>query len=155
MRTFLDVMLPESNKSLSRQGLGSFLTQRVAVPSLFLHRTSVVRVNLFHLIHNTVDPAGQSPYQWPAITSLLKTKIGIPVTASTDPYVEIRNTNTVAQSGAPDFPWDFKKRQAQSFTLWLKIHYQRSFWGWGWLPQNKFSLHHHLLDLKFNSEIWF
>ena len=35
MRTFLDVMLPESNKSPSRQGLGCSLTQRVAMPSLF------------------------------------------------------------------------------------------------------------------------
>ena len=38
MRTFLDVMLPESNTSLSRQGSESSLTQRVAMPSLFSTR---------------------------------------------------------------------------------------------------------------------
>ena len=35
MRTFLDVTLPESNKSLSRQGSGHSLTQRVVMLSLF------------------------------------------------------------------------------------------------------------------------
>ena len=35
MRTFLDVMLPESNKSLSRQGSGHSLPQRVVMLSLF------------------------------------------------------------------------------------------------------------------------
>ena len=35
MRIFFGVMLPESNKSLSRQGLGHPLTQRVAMLSLF------------------------------------------------------------------------------------------------------------------------
>ena len=43
---FLDVMLLESSKSLSRQGSGLSLTQRVAMPSLFLHRISVVHVYL-------------------------------------------------------------------------------------------------------------
>ena len=38
MRTFLDVMLPESNKSLSRLGLGHFFTQRMAMLSLFSTR---------------------------------------------------------------------------------------------------------------------
>ena len=57
MRTFFDVMSLESNKSLSRQGLKHSplegvakvlsLSQRVAVLSIFLHRTSAVCVNLF------------------------------------------------------------------------------------------------------------
>ena len=37
--------------------------ERVAVLSLFLHRTSGVHVNLFHLIHNTVDTASWSLHQ--------------------------------------------------------------------------------------------
>ena len=47
MRTSFDVMLLDSNKSLSRQGLRCSLTQRVAMPSFFLHRTSAVHMNLF------------------------------------------------------------------------------------------------------------
>ena len=35
------------HKKLSRHGAGWSLTQTVAVPSLFLHRTSAVHVNLF------------------------------------------------------------------------------------------------------------
>ena len=41
-------------------------TERVAVSSLFLHRISVVHVNLSCLIHNavdTVDTVGQCPHQ--------------------------------------------------------------------------------------------
>ena len=53
----------ESDKSLSRQGSRRSALERVVVLSLFLHRTSVVRVNLSRLIHNTADPAGQSPHQ--------------------------------------------------------------------------------------------
>ena len=51
------------NKSLPRQGTGrpSF-TERAAVSSLFLHRTSVVRVNLSRLIHNAADTMGQCPH---------------------------------------------------------------------------------------------
>ena len=53
------------NNSLSRQGTGrafSF-TERAAVSSLFLHRTSVVRVNLSHLTQNAEATAGQRPHR--------------------------------------------------------------------------------------------
>ena len=55
----------KSNKSLSRQGTGPALsfTERVAVSSLFLHRISVICVNLFHLTHNTEDTVGQCLHQ--------------------------------------------------------------------------------------------
>ena len=46
MRTFFDVMLLESNKACPGKGRGA-LSLRVAVSSLFLHRTSAVHVNLF------------------------------------------------------------------------------------------------------------
>ena len=49
------------NKSLSRQRVGWALsfTERAAVSSLFLHRISVVCVNLSHLIHNATDTVSQ------------------------------------------------------------------------------------------------
>ena len=49
------------NKSLSRDGTGLALsfTERVAMSSLFLHRISVVHVNLSCLIHNAVGTVGQ------------------------------------------------------------------------------------------------
>ena len=53
------------NKSLSRQGMGpafSF-TDPVARSSLFLHRISVVCMNLSRLIHNTTDTVSQCPNQ--------------------------------------------------------------------------------------------
>ena len=48
------------NNSLSRQGTGrafSF-TERAVMSSLFLHRISVVHVNLSRLIHNAMDAVG-------------------------------------------------------------------------------------------------
>ena len=66
MRTFFDVMLLESNKSLPRQGSRHALSQRVAVQSLFLHRTSAVHVNLF-IASTTHRPRGlESASQRPA-----------------------------------------------------------------------------------------
>ena len=55
----------KANKSLSKQATQQALSfiERAAVSSLFLHRTSVVRVNLSHLIHNAVDTAGQCLHQ--------------------------------------------------------------------------------------------
>ena len=52
------------NKSLSRQGSGpapSF-TERADESSIFLHRISVVPVNLSHLIHNAVGIVGRCPH---------------------------------------------------------------------------------------------
>ena len=49
----------KSNKILSKQGLGQCPLERVAVPSLFLHRISVVHVYLNAA--TTTDPAGQDP----------------------------------------------------------------------------------------------
>ena len=70
----------KSNKSLSRRGsalslglslaLSPSLTQRVAMPPLFLHRISVVHVYLCIAI-TTPDPAGRDPRQY--ITCLLYT----------------------------------------------------------------------------------
>ena len=53
----------KSNKSLSRRGTGPALSfaERAAVSSPFLHRISVVCVNLSHLIHNTADTVDQCP----------------------------------------------------------------------------------------------
>ena len=57
MRAILNVMCPESNKSLSRQGWGhSLLESGLAIP--FLPQDSVVRVNLSCLSHNAADTAG-------------------------------------------------------------------------------------------------
>ena len=63
----------KSNKSLSRRGsalslglslaLSPSLTQRVAMPSLFLHRTSAVRVNFCSLHPQHTDPEGQGLHQ--------------------------------------------------------------------------------------------
>ena len=52
----------KSNKSLSRQGSGPSLTERVAELSLFLHRTSAVRVNLFAAatVHGPLKPESAS-----------------------------------------------------------------------------------------------
>ena len=47
----------KNNKSLSRQGLGRSPLERVAAPSLFLHRISVVRMYLY-IATTTPDPAG-------------------------------------------------------------------------------------------------
>ena len=60
------------NKSLPRQAMGLALsfTARLAVSSLFLHRISVVCVNLSHLIHYAVDTVGWCPHQASAIFSL-------------------------------------------------------------------------------------
>ena len=55
------------SKSLSRQGTGPGLsfTERAAVPSLFLHRISIVCVSLSRLIHNAADTVGQCPCHSP------------------------------------------------------------------------------------------
>ena len=60
MYTHCIPMQIKPNKSLSRQGTGPALsfTERAAMSSLFLHRISIVRVNLSHLIRNAVDTAG-------------------------------------------------------------------------------------------------
>ena len=52
------------NKSLSKQGTGLALsfTEREAMPFFFLHRISVVHVNLSRLIHNATDAVGQCPH---------------------------------------------------------------------------------------------
>ena len=42
MRIILNVIGPEKNKSLSRQESGHSPLERVATPSLFLHRTAIV-----------------------------------------------------------------------------------------------------------------
>ena len=67
MRTILNISTQKSNKSLSKQGSGSLalspsLTYREAMPSLFLHRISVVCVYLSSAA-TTQDPAGQDPHQ--------------------------------------------------------------------------------------------
>ena len=69
----------KSNKSLSRQGLAlslglslallPSLTQRVAMPSLFLHRISLVYVYL-SIAATTPDPAGQDPCQFSIVNSI-------------------------------------------------------------------------------------
>ena len=60
------------NKSLSRQGTGPVLSfsDRAAMSFLFLHRISVVCVNLSRLIHNAADTVGWCPHQASAIFSL-------------------------------------------------------------------------------------
>ena len=73
MRTFLDVMLPESNKSLSRQVSGCSLTQRVAMLSLSPQDICSL-CDFVHHIHNTIDTAGQSPHH-PDLPIFLPTKL--------------------------------------------------------------------------------
>ena len=64
MRTFLDVMLPESNKSLSRQGLGHSLTQSGhAVP--FSPQDFCSPCEFVHRIHST-----SCRHHWLEATSL-------------------------------------------------------------------------------------
>ena len=48
----------KNNKSLSRQELGRSPLERVAAPSLFLHRISVVHVYVY-IAATTADPAGR------------------------------------------------------------------------------------------------
>ena len=64
----------KSNKSLSRQGSVRSPLERVAVLSLFLHRTqdSGVRVNLCHLSHNAAGTACRHPHQYNTIIGVLK-----------------------------------------------------------------------------------
>ena len=54
------------NKSLSRQGTGPVLSfaDRAAMSFLFLHRISVVCVNLSRLIHNAADTVGWCPHHY-------------------------------------------------------------------------------------------
>ena len=59
MRTFFDVCYQKAIKACPGKGQ-VILSLRVAMLSLSLHRTSVVRVSLFHHIHNTRDTPGQS-----------------------------------------------------------------------------------------------
>ena len=60
------------NKGLSRQGTGPALsfTERAAMSSLFLHRISVVCVNLSCLTHNAMDTVGRCPHQPCAISKI-------------------------------------------------------------------------------------
>ena len=57
MRTLLDVMCPEKQQSPVQAGVRApSLTQRVAMQSLFLHRTSISPCEFVHLSHNTQTP---------------------------------------------------------------------------------------------------
>ena len=64
------------NKSLPRQAMGLALsfTARLAVSSLFLHRISVVCVNLSCLIHNAADTVGRCLHQLSGLSAHLQTK---------------------------------------------------------------------------------
>ena len=63
MKTFLEVMLPEKQQKPVQAGVRHSLSQRVAMLSLFLYRTSVVHVNLFVSSQHR-GPTGWSLHQW-------------------------------------------------------------------------------------------